>query len=108
LSHIETFTIADPADFDGTPYEVAERAVAQLEGLALILQEALEPAERMARNAEMTRRIDLGQEPEGDRWPEMAMGRQWAKLADEVEFIGRRLSLMKRAAGFNPKAPING
>lgn len=101
----KTFTITDPRKFDGNPYEVAERAVAQLEGLVMLTRGALRVSELMARNAEMTRRVDLGGAPEGDRWTEEVHGRQWKSLSDELEHIEKRLRAMKAASGFDPKHP---
>lgn len=101
----KTFTIADPRDFDGNPFEVAERAVAQLEGLERLIAYALPSAELMARNAEMTRRMDLGGEPEGDRWVETPQGRQWAALKEEMKAVQKRLRVMKAAASYDPRHP---
>ena len=99
------FTVADPRDFDANPYEVATRAVAQLEALAALLRQMVPPTELMARNAEMTRRMDLGGLPEGDRWAEEPQGRQWADLRETLETLERRLKAMKLAAGYDPKNP---
>jgi hypothetical protein len=100
-----TFTVANPRDFDGNPFEVAERAVAQLEGLAAILEEALVPAELMARNAEMSRRLEARQPPRGDDWAETPQGRYWAKIAAEVRELQVHLRVCKRASGFDPRHP---
>jgi hypothetical protein len=99
------FTVADPRDFDGNPFEVAERAVAQIEGLLTIIDELVPASESMARNAEMTGRIDLGQPPDGDDWPTRPQGRQWKLLRDELEALRRRTKTLKLAAGFDPKHP---
>lgn len=105
MTQLQTFTIADPRDFDGNPFEAAERSVAQLEGLVMLLTAALPMAELMARNAEMTRRMDAGGDPEGDRWVEEPQGRQWRALNDEAERLRKRLRAMKAAAGYDPKHP---
>lgn len=99
------FTITDPRTFDGNPYEVAERAIGQIEALILLARTSLPAAELIARNAEMTRRMDLGGEPEGDRWVEEPQGRQWKALTDELEHTLKRLRAMKAASGFDPKHP---
>ncbi len=99
------FVIADPRDFDGNPFEVASRAVAQIEGLLALAEGAIPAAELIARNAEMTRRIDLGGEPEGDRWAGEPQGRQWALLREEIVAIRRRLRTLKSASAFDPKHP---
>lgn len=100
-----SFVIADPRDFDGNPFEVAARAVAQIEGLLALAEGAIPLSELMARNAEMTRRIDLGGEPEGDRWAGEPQGRQWALLREEVTAIRRRLKIIKAASAYDPKHP---
>lgn len=100
-----SFIVADPRDFDGTPFEVAGRAAAQLEGLLTLLLEAVPQAELMARNAEMTRRIDTGSDPEGDRWVEEPQGRQWALLKTDLTTLKRRVGYMRAAAAFDPKHP---
>ena len=105
MSTAHNFTITDPRTFDGNPFEVAERAVAQLEGLMVLLRESAPLAELMARNAEMTRRMDSGQEPEGDRWATEPQGRQWAALDEETQRVLKRLRAMKAASGFDPKHP---
>lgn len=104
-NELKTFTIADPRDFDGNPFEVAERAIAQLEGITVILAGSMPVAELMARNAEMTRRMDLGGPPEGDKWVETPQGRNWRAAADEIEALQKRLRAMKAASGFDPKHP---
>src|SRR4051812_40886027 len=102
------FVVTDPRDFDANPYEVAEKAIGQLEGLMLLTKQAAPPAELMARNAEMTRRIDLGGEPEGDRWVETPQGRQWRALNDELDALLKRLGVMKAASGYDPRHPPKG
>lgn len=101
----QTFTIADPRTFDGNPFEVAERAVGQLAAIVALLRQELPAAELMSRNAEMTRRMDAGGEPEGDRWVEEVQGRQWKALDDDLERIQKRLRAMKMASGYDPKHP---
>jgi hypothetical protein len=99
------FTVADPRDFDANPFEVAERAVAQLEGLLTIIDDLVPASELMCRNAEMTRRIDLGGPPDGDRWVTEPQGRQWQALKDEIAIMRKRLRTLKAASSFDPKHP---
>ena len=51
------FAIVDPRTAAGDPYEVAYRAVAQLEGVAKLLEEELEPTFIMVRNAALERQL---------------------------------------------------
>lgn len=101
-----TFTVADPRTFeDGTPYEVAGRAGAQVVGVIKILQETLEGADLMARNAHMSRNLDAGGEAAGDGWRMTAEGRTWAAIDADIAAIRRRLEALTRAASFDPKHP---
>lgn len=99
------FTVADPRDFDANPYEVAERALAQIDGLLHIAEELLPASELMARNAEMTRRIDLGGDPEGDRWVEEPQGRQWRAITNELSTLRHRIKRLRLATAYDPKNP---
>jgi hypothetical protein len=99
------FTVADPRDFDANPFEVGDRAVAQIDGLLLIAEGLIPASELMARNAEMTRRVDLGQEPEGDRWVTEPQGRQWQAIKDELAALRKRLRVVRAATAFDPKNP---
>lgn len=105
MTQLRNFTVADPRTFDGNPFEVGERGVAQLEGMVALMREMLPKAELMARNAEMTRRLDQGEPPEGDRWAETVQGRQWKAAADELERLGKRFRAMKAATAFDPRHP---
>jgi hypothetical protein len=101
-----TFTVADPRNFeDGTPYEVAARAGAQAVAVARILQDVIEGGDLMARNAYMSRNLDLGNEAAGDGWRMSAEGRAWAALDADLAAIRRRLETLTKAASFDPKHP---
>lgn len=104
-----TFALTDPRDFDGSPYQAAERAVQQAGALALLLVEAIEDAEVLARNAEMERTFstdyDLPEVAAG--WPRSAQGARYATAKVRGEQIVRDLSLLRRAAAFDPNAPID-
>lgn len=101
----KTVTVVDPRSHDGTPYGVAERAVSQIEALTAILAELLPATELMARNAEMTRRLDLGFAPAGDDWAETPQGRQWTAIRHEVDVLQRRLRVLKGASAYDPRHP---
>lgn len=61
-----TFTYHDPSRcFDGTPYEAAGKSVQQARLVMLLLARALRDANVQARNAYMSRRLDLGEDDPG-------------------------------------------
>ena len=69
-----SFVLADPRRMDGTPYQVAERAIRQVAAAAIRLSEALDAADVMARNAELERTTAL--DPEADLKPVAMNGRR--------------------------------
>lgn len=102
----QSFTIADPRTFDGDPFEVADRAVAQAEGLAKLLQRATDDALVMARNAEMERELMRGEEPRPLTWEEGPHGRRFQQVKDDIDTAISQLGVLRKAAGFNPKRPL--
>ena len=103
-----TFTIADPRSFDGDPFEVADRAVAQAEGLAKLAHNAAKDAFVMARNAEMERELMRGDDPQPMEWEDGPHGRRFQEAMDRINDTITDLALLRKAAGFNPKTPLNG
>lgn len=101
-----TFTVADPRTFDGDPYEVAERAMRQAHGVAVILDDMLDAAYRMARNAEMERAFAAHEEPKGSDFNSTPLGRRLVQTTEEVAAIRSALRSLAVAAGYNPRAPI--
>ncbi len=101
-----TFTVADPRTFEGDPYEVAERACRQAAAVATVLEQLLDPTEKMARNAEMERAFAAHEEPKGSEWPNTAQGKRFAALAEEVATVRKSLGILATASGYNPKAPL--
>jgi hypothetical protein len=103
----KTFTVADPRTFeDGTPYEVAKRAGAQALAVLTILQLTVEGADLMARNAYMSRRLDMGSEwAGGDNWRADAEGRRWAEVDAKLAEVKVALKGLTTAASYDPKHP---
>jgi hypothetical protein len=105
-NNTRTFTLADPRTFeDGTPYEVAARAGAQAVALAKLLQWAVEGADLMARNAYMTRNLDLGNDACGDQWRMHPEGKNWAAIDADLATLRRKLETLTTAASYDPKHP---
>lgn len=100
-----TITIQDPRQFDGDPYQVAERAIQQLRGLIHVAQEVVEPTDLMARNAELERQLAFGKElgDAGAQWPESPQGRELGKVRYELVVMEQRLRVLESAVAFNPK-----
>jgi hypothetical protein len=99
------FTITDPRTAEGDPYEVAERAVAQLEAVVRVASEAAPLAVLMVRNAELSRQQYRGQEPDGLGWPDTAEGRKWTDVVARLRATVDTLAVLRRVAAFNPAKP---
>jgi hypothetical protein len=100
------FAVADPRTFDGDPYEVAERAFQQAEGISRILEETLADARVMALNAEMSRQIEDTGEADASAFEQTVLARQIDAAASSVTKITKSLGVLGKAAAFNPKAKI--
>lgn len=106
MSHkLTTFVVTDPREFDGDPYEVAERATLQAESLLKLTIQAVEDAEVMARNADLEQQMDLGGEPDALSWATSAAGRRWKLVTDRLADAVPDLAVLRRFASFNPKRP---
>ena len=99
------FVIADPRDFDGDCFEVADRAVAQLQGLLQLTEEALDPARLMARNSELERQCQRDENCDAIGWDETAEGKRWSKVRVNLGVVKADLGTLRRVAGYNPKRP---
>lgn len=101
-----TFTITDPREYDGDPYEVAERAVRQASALAALLRQSLDSAYIVSRNAQLERELLVSDECDAHAYDESAEGRRFATLKAEAENIEARLKPLVRSVGYNPKQPL--
>lgn len=100
-----TLAVSDPREFDGNPYEVAERAIRQLQGLAGLIQLSLAATDKMARNAQMERDLALGNEPDAAGWPESPQARLLARISEQNADHLRVLEQLAKAVAFDPKHP---
>jgi hypothetical protein len=103
MSH-KNLVVQDPRTIDGDPYEVAGIATRQASGVGRVLAQAIDDAYAMARNAELSRQLDSGQEADEQEWYDSAQARAYRKLMDATEEIERRLEKLAIAAEFNPRA----
>jgi len=103
---VQTFTLVDPRSLDGDPFDVAERAVRQAEALTRLLAQSINGARLMARNAQLERELLQTGECDAPAYDLSAEGRSFDALSDTVKEIERKLGVLARAAGFNPKAPL--
>ena len=99
------FTIVDPRAMDGDCFEVAQRACLQAAALARLLAGNLEVTELMARNAEMERQIIKDGEPNAAAWDSMTQAKNLKALVTLAKESEKRLTLIAKAAGYNPKRP---
>lgn len=102
MSH-QTFTVTDPRNFDGDPFDVAVRGVAQLKGVLDIASSLTHATMMMARNAEMERNMLNGEAAGVARWDDSAQGKQWAQIESELSGLIKRAQTLQRAAGFDPR-----
>ena len=99
------FVVADPRTFDGDPYEVAERALKQAAGVASILEQMIDAADKMARNAEMERAFANHEDPKGSEWPRTVQARKLGAIKIAAADHKRTLLALAQAAGYNPRKP---
>lgn len=100
-----TFTVADPATFDGDPFEVAERAVKQAGAVAAILRSTLNDARGMLRNAEMERQIYAEGEADAEAFDTGPQNRILDSLIANTDGTIKGAELLAKAAAFNPRHP---
>lgn len=106
MLNTKQFIVTDPRTFDGNPYEVAERAVAQAEALLAVAVDAAEAAAVMARNAEMERQLERRETPDPLKFETGPHGKLFKQVSDETHKNIERLGMLKRAGGFDPKRPL--
>lgn len=100
-----TLAVSDPREFDGNPYEVAERAIRQLQGLAKLIELSLPATDKMARNAQMERDIALDLPADAASWPQSPQARLLARIAEQNADHVRVLEQLAKAVAFDPKHP---
>lgn len=100
--------MADPRFYDGDPYEVAARAARQAEAVARVLATALDGAHVMARNAELERQLATTNQCDAAAWEKSAQSRRWEDCREKIAAVEQSLAVLVKAAGFNPKAKLDG
>ena len=100
-----TFTVVDPRNMAGDPFEVAERAVRQAHAVSVVLDNMLDAAYKMARNAEMERAFIAHEEPQGSLFNRTPLGRRFVALTADVTKVRSALKGLALAAGYNPRKP---
>lgn len=101
----KTFTVADPATFDGDPFEVAERAVKQAGAVAGILRDTLNEARNMLRNAEMERQIYANGKADAEAFDTGPQNGILDSLIRNTDGTIKGTELLAKAAAFNPRHP---
>lgn len=102
------FTIVDPRQLDGNPYEVAAKSVEQAQGMAKLYLSTLHGAALMARNAELERQLYATGECNPAAFTDGPHGRRFADMIAHAEKHIKTLAILTTAAGYNPKAPLRG
>lgn len=97
------FSATDPREFDGDPFEVADRAVAQIKGVIDVALTLAPATILMVRNAELERRIIRDEDPDAAGWPETTEGRRWSDIEADLRSATDKLTVLQRVAAFNPK-----
>lgn len=104
------FTVSDPRSFDGTPYQVAERACNQAAGLILLAAQAVGDADVMARNAELSRVLAADDGADTDQavrdWGDSHQGSRLAGVLEALDEAARTVQVVGKAAAFDPKARL--
>lgn len=109
MSYPENSTVVvvtDPGTFDGDPFEVAERAARQAQGLARLLAQTIDRAATMGRNSFMERNLQgIGGKPRADEWEDSPQGRKYGSAHHAAKQLERDLEVLSAATGYNPKRP---
>lgn len=101
----KTFTLADPRSFDGDPFEVAARSVAQALALLALCHKALEGASLMARNAELERQAQRKEDLDPAAWESGPQAARLKAARADIFRITNELAPVQAAAGYDPKNP---
>lgn len=101
----KTLAITDPRMYDGDPYDVAEKSVAQIKGLLEMVDEVLPATRLMVCNAELERQLWNGEEADAIAWEESLVGRKWQGVADQLIALQNELNVLHRAAAYDPRKP---
>lgn len=99
------FTLIDPRELDGDPFDVAERACQQAAALAGILGESLEPVRIIVRNAELERQLQGGGSADAEAWERGPQALRLDGLKRDLEAAKKGLTVLATAASYNPKNP---
>lgn len=105
-----TFAVVDPRSFDGSPYQVAQRACNQAAGLILLAVQAIEDADVMCRNAELSRVMASDDTADTDQavkdWQDSPQGRRLLEAQEGLREAAKNLHLVGKAAAFDPKSRL--
>lgn len=101
-----TLVVTNPTNYDGDPFEVADRAVRQAAALARAYVAAVESARLMARNSELERQLMRDGACDAVGWEDTVEGKRYAKLIEQGRTHVRTLDILVKVAGFNPKARV--
>lgn len=100
-------TLVDPRQVDGEPYEVAHEAGNQLVKVLDAAAAATDAFNWAARGAWMTAEEHrTGEMPDGHTFADTAQGEKLTKLYDDLCELTRVASVLRDAAGWNPRSQV--
>lgn len=102
----QDFRYVDPRSLDGDLFSVTAATFLQAEAVGDLYQTAIDDAFVFARNAEMERQIQAGQEPKGASFLSTALGGRLKTVQGQLLGVQNGLRATARAAAYNPQAPL--
>lgn len=101
-----SFVVVEPESFEGTPYEVAERALQQVDALVCLASTTLVQSERMVLNAQLSRNLyETPDDARANEWDSSVQRRKLDAISAQLDEAHKQLSLLARAAGYDPQNP---
>lgn len=95
----------DPKELDGTCFEVAGAACRQAESVAALLKQATTDAFKMARLAEMERKIQCDEDPDGPGFVDTPQGKKFIAIENASHRVRIALRKLAQAAEYDPLNP---
>ena len=102
-----TLSIIDARDVDGSPYEACAAAYENLMEILAAAQEAVNTAAVLSQNADLQRQHDTLGTMDATGWPDGVLSKRLTGMRGDLSEMASNLSNLKRAAAFNPKAPLH-
>lgn len=98
---------SEDSEFDGTPYEAAEKSLEQVSDILVLALQAATAAEIQARNAFMQRRLDTGHPPDAEAWNWSAERKRLIGADEQLSACSTLYRALGKAAGYDPKQSLD-